>query len=287
VWLWSLVARGAWESNWLRIDVLDVGHGDSIVVRTPRGCTIVVDGGTPEAGRFRVIPFLRYAGIGVLDAVVVTHTDADHLGGAIPLLQEMVVRRLLTNGVRDDTMSARSLRRLAAARGIPEVALASGMRLAEEPGLDIDALHPPQGFVPGTTPGSNDNSLVLKVTKGSVSILLTADIEEAGLPWLMREGKALQSTVMKVPHHGSRLGQAGEQLVDAVRPQIAILSVGRLHHLPSAETLEALRRTGARILSTRDDGAIHLRTDGERLEVRTFKSKLYEITNNQIPRSNQ
>lgn len=274
VWLWSLVARGAWESNWLRIDVLDVGHGDSIVVRTPHGCTFVVDGGTPEAGRFRVIPFLRFAGIGVLDAVVVTHTDADHVGGAIALLQEMAVRRLLTNGVRDDTMSARLLRRVAAARGIPEVVLASGMRLAGEPGLEIDVLHPPPGFVPGTAPESNDNSLVLKVTKGSVSVLLTADIEEAGLPWLMREGEALPSTVMKVPHHGSRLGQAGEQFFDAVRPRIAILSVGRLHHLPSAETLEALRRTGARILSTRDDGAIHLRTDGRQLEIRTFRSKL-------------
>ncbi|MBI4003912.1 MAG: DNA internalization-related competence protein ComEC/Rec2 [Candidatus Omnitrophica bacterium] len=271
VWLWSLVARSARESRWLRVDVLDVGHGDSIVVRTPRGQAFLVDAGTTDAGWFRVLPFLRSEGLSALDAVVVTHTDADHLGGAIPLLQEIAVGRLLTNGVQDDTMSARELRRFAASRGIPEVVLVSGMRLSGATGVAIEVLHPPPGLVPGAAPESNDNSLVLKMTKGAVSILLCGDIEEEGLPWLLDTGRPLSATVLKVPHHGSRLGTAGERFFDAVQPKIAILSVGRLHHLPAVETLQALQRTGARIYSTREDGAIHLRTDGRRLEVRTFK----------------
>ena len=271
VWLWSFVAQHAAASSWLRLDILDVGHGDSIVIRAPRGHTLVVDAGSSEAGRFRVIPFLRFEGISVLEAVVVTHPDADHLGGVIPLLREVRVKRLLTNGTQDDTMSSRQLRDLAARRHVPETALASGGRLDVGPDVEITVLHPPRGLVQGSAPASNDNSLVLKVTLGAVSVLLCGDIEEAGLPWLLNAGYALGSTVLQVPHHGSRLGEAGAAFFHAVQPQVAILSVGRTHHLPAPETLEALRRKAARIYSTREDGAIHLRTDGERLEVRTFK----------------
>ena len=273
VWLVTLAAQGAAASRWLRVDVLDVGHGDSIVVRTPHGQTLVVDAGSPEAGRFRVIPFLRYEGVTALDALAVTHSDADHLGGAVPLLQEFHVKRLLTNGVHDDTMSARQLRRIAAARHIPEVAMSAGMRLSGSAGVDLAVLHPPPGLVRGVPAESNDNSLVLKITKGSISVLLCGDIEEAGLPWLLEAGRPLSSTVLKVPHHGSRLGVVEEQFFDTVQPQVAIVSVGRLHHLPSTETLEALRRTGARIYSTREEGAIRLRTDGRRLQITTFRSR--------------
>ena len=79
-----------------------------VVVRTPSGHTLVVDAGTEEAGRFRVVPFLRAAGVTSVEALILTHTDHDHAGGAVPILQALPVRRLFTNGVQDDTMSARS-----------------------------------------------------------------------------------------------------------------------------------------------------------------------------------
>jgi len=271
VWIWSLVAVQALESRWLRVDVLDVGHGDSILIRTPRHRTVLVDAGTQDAGRFRVLPLLRHEGITTLDAIVLTHTDEDHLGGAIPLLERLRVERLLTNGVQGDTMSARSVRRLAAAGRIPVQALAAGMRLALGAGVQCEVLHPPRGLVPGAPARSNDNCVVLKLTKGAVSMLLTGDIEEAGLPWLLDTGKAGGITVLKVPHHGSRLGEPGVRFFHAVQPRVAIISVGRLHHLPSAETLRALREQGVCLYMTRDDGAVSLRTDGARLDVRAFR----------------
>ena len=79
------------------------------------------------------------------------------------------------------------------------------------------------------------------------------------------------SRVHKLPHHGIRLGETGERFFDAVQPRVAILSVGRLHHLPAPETVETLRRRGVTLYSTRTDGVIRLRTDGQRLEVRTFR----------------
>ena len=168
-------------------------------------------------------------------------------------------------------MSARRIRRLAAERKIPTQALAAGMTVSLGPGIAVDVLHPPAGLLPGVAPESNDNSAVLRVTMGSISMLLTGDIEEAGLPVLLHNAAGLRSNVLKVPHHGSRLGAAGEALLAAVRPDIAVLSVGRIHHLPARETLDQLARYDVPTLSTRDAGAIQLRTDGTHLQVRTFK----------------
>ena len=125
----------------------------------------------------------------------------------------------------------------------------------------------------GVAPKSNDNSIVVRIVKGTVSVLLTGDIEEGGLPVLLGSGQLLPSTVLKVPHHGSRLGSAGEAFFHAVHPAVAVLSVGRLHHLPAPETLEALSRTGAAQYLTRDDGAIQIRTNGSRLKIVTFKQQ--------------
>jgi competence protein ComEC len=274
VWVWSLALGGFLASRWLTVDVLDVGHGDSIVVRTPAGRVLVVDAGSQDAGRYRVIPFLRRAGISTVDALVLTHTDEDHLGGAIPLLEELRVRRLLTNGAGDDTMSARRVTALARTHGVPATVVAAGMRVEGDPAATIEVLHPPAGLVPGTAPESNDNSVVLRVTKGAVSVLLTGDIEEAGLPWLLAHEGALRSSALKVPHHGSRLGEAGARFFHAVGPSVAVLSVGRIHHLPAPETVRALEAVGAAVYSTKTHGAIRLRTDGRQLLVTTFKSKV-------------
>lgn len=268
LWVGGTVTGRLLDRRWLRVDLLDVGHGDSILVRTPSGQALLVDGGTHAAGRDRVIPALRYEGIRTLDAVIVTHADEDHLGGIVPVLQRMRVKRLLTNGAADDTMAFRELQRAVRGRGIPHEVIRAGMSLRGPSGLQMEVLHPPAGWVPGTDASSNDNSVVLKLTKGLVSILLTGDIEEAGLPWLLASGESLRATVLKVPHHGSRLGEAGARFFEAVHPRIAIVSVGRLHQLPTHETLAALQRLGARLYSTREHGALRLRTDGHRLEVR-------------------
>jgi competence protein ComEC len=125
--------------------------------------------------------------------------------------------------------------------------------------------------VSGSDPASNDNSLVLRLRQGAVAMLLTGDLEEAGIPVMLDHTRALEADMLKVPHHGSRLHEAGEALVQAVGPKLAVVSVGRLHRLPAAETLETFARRGIPVVSTREQGSIHLRTDGARLELRTFK----------------
>lgn len=264
--LWRVCATEA-----LTVTVLDVGHGDAIVVRAPNGRVMVVDAGSEEAGRFRVVPCLRAQGTGTVDALVLTHPDGDHIGGAIPLLRAVTVRRLLTNGTQDATMTFSRVRAAAAQRRVAHQVVRAGDRIELDPRIDIRVLHPPRRLVPDVPPGSNDNSVVLRVAWGPSAVLLTGDLEEAGIPWLLSQ-PGLASGVLKVPHHGSRLGQAGERLLARVRPSLAVISAGSLHRLPARETLEQLRAAGAGVRITREAGAITLRMDGHTLTMTTFAS---------------
>ena len=263
--IWCAVARQVWDGWHLRVDVLDVGHGDSILVRA-EGRAMLIDAGSEEAGRFRVIPFLRHEGIGRLDALILTHPDADHLGGAAAVLEAVRVAQVLTNGANDDTMAFRRMRRTILRQRVPWARICRGLRLLDGAAA-MDVLHPPPNGVPGVPAGSNDNSVVVRVTKGSTSLLLTGDIEERGLAVLNRV-PWLAADVLKVPHHGSRLGAPGAEFFQRARPRMAVISVGQLHGLPAAQTLRALESVGAEILTTRRDGAIRLESDGRRWRVR-------------------
>jgi len=168
-------------------------------------------------------------------------------------------------------MTFRRVMELAGRYDVPHKVIYAGMLLGDLTGTQIEVLHPPRGFVPGTKPSGNDNSVVLRIIYKDISVLLAGDIEEAGLPWLLGAAQDLNSTVLKVPHHGSRLGVLGEVFFRAVEPELAIISVGRIHHLPAPETLNALRPYAGRILSTRKHGAVRIYTNGKRLVVSTAK----------------
>jgi len=275
--VWTKVGDAVASRRWLRMDILDVGHGDALLMRLPEGGVILLDAGTEHAGRTRVVPFLRKQGIQALDALILTHPDSDHIGGAIPVLEQVPVRRLLTNGTSDDTMAFLGLSRIAHGKRIPHTTLYAGMRLACGEKVSIEVVHPPVGFVPRTDPASNDNALVLRVTMGEITWLLTADLEEAGIPVMLEQRTTWRAQLLKVPHHGSRLGSAGQRLFDAVQPDLAIVSVGRLHHLPASQTLEDLEAIGAQTLLTRDEGWIHVETDGKRMRVRSYLQPTLQV----------
>ncbi len=269
--VWSSAIARIRQAVWLEVTTLDVGHGDALIIRTPSRQTLLVDTGTQEAGQYVVVPFLRYQGIGTIDALILTHFDEDHLGGAIPLLQSARVRRVFTNGGQPTTPTGHQVLALARAQQIPIEPLSAGLRMTGLVGADMAILHPPRDGVPGTRRESNDNSVVIRLSRARVSGLLCGDIEEAGLPWLLAWGERLRSTILKVPHHGSALGSSSRAFLEQVAPSVAILSVGRRHGLPSMKTLKDLNAVSAQILSTRQDGAVTIRTDGVRLLVTSYR----------------
>ncbi len=268
----SLAGRGT-----LQIVAIDVGQGDAIALRTPRGRWLLVDAGPrgfggSDAGLTRVIPYLHARGARRLEAVVLTHPDEDHAGGLAAVLRGVATGAVIGPGL--SIGQAGQMDGLAEARraGVPWRRAFTGDSWTID-GVHFRVLHPPPAALGTHSP--NDWSVVLEVTWGDFSALLMGDadvfIESAVVAG--RPADAPSVTLLKVGHHGS-ITSTAEAFVDAIRPEYAAISVGsrnRYGH-PDPQVLARLERAGAQIFRTDTRGTVLLtaRADGS-VRVRTSR----------------
>lgn len=217
----SLATWTPWRDP-ARMDVLDVGHGDAIFVRTPEGATLLMDGGDAsgytDLGASVVVPYLLSHGVRHLDVVAVSHPDRDHIGGLFRVLDRLSVGAVVLGGEAGGAELEARFLGLCAARGVPVRRVAAGDTIPL-PGALVEALHPP-----ARTPNAwsvNDRSLVLRVSWPGFAALLTGDIEMAAEWSLVRED--CRAALLKVPHHGSHTSSSSA-LLDAVAPTAALVS---------------------------------------------------------------
>ena len=259
---------------WLRVVALDVGQGDATLVRFPDGRTWLVDaGGTLGGSRFDigariVAPALRAQGVRALDALLLTHADADHVGGAAGLIP-LIPPAQVWEGVPVAGLPVLDVvRRAAATAGAEWGAVAAG-RQARVAGVAVRVLHPPAPDWERRRP-RNDDSVVLELRLGAVSLILPGDVGP-GVE-AMLAGALAPSTlrVLKAAHHGSRTSSTAAFL-DAVRPAIVLASAGRAnrHGHPDPAVVARVRERGAALYRTDRDGAIAVDTDGRWLRVTT------------------
>ncbi len=251
----------------LRVTALDVGQGDAILVTTPNGERVVVDGGPSAIVLARELGDVLPHWQRTIAAVVLTHPDADHAGGLPAVLERYRVRTVYDSGVEHDTATFARYEEAAAAQGRTPLRRGDafevdGIRF-EVDGVRFEALWPSPGPLDGPR---NASSVVLRVTYGATSMLLTGDIEEpAHEALLVRERGGLTADVLKVPHHGADTNADG--FLDEVDADIAVISAGegnRFGH-PTAETLAAL---GQRlILRTDQHGRVTIASDGATITV--------------------
>ena len=243
------------------ITAFDVGQGLAVMVRTARR-TLLYDAGPafgPEAdsGGRVVLPALRAAGAPAVDLMVLTHEDADHIGGALTVLESVTV-----HGLASSLPHAHPLNTL-----VPgPTRCAAGTRW-EWDGVAFEFLHPGAG---AESARRNDQSCVLRVAAHGSSMLLTGDIERAAEARIIKKNP--KADVLLIPHHGSRTSSSPE-FIAAVAPRWAVVTAGyrsRFGH-PSGEVLERYRAAGAALMRTDLDGAVHvhlephgLRVEGER-----------------------
>ncbi|MEZ4354406.1 MAG: ComEC/Rec2 family competence protein [Myxococcota bacterium] len=240
---------------------LDVGQGDATLVRA-RGSALLVDAGPGPAdgrGGAGVARALRALGVHRLDALVVTHGDLDHRGGAPGVLDALPVDELWLPAAGRDDPALLALVEAAGARGTPTRWLHAGMALHLRGELRVDVLWPAAERAPGA--GRNDASLVLRTTLAGRSTLLTADVGERVERALLAGGLAESGRldVLKLGHHGSR-GSSSAAFLEALRPGLLVLSApcDAARGLPNAGLLRRLGTAGFRLAWTGRDGAVRV-----------------------------
>jgi len=265
--LLALSAHSSLPDGRLHVAFLDVGQGDAILITTPRGGRILIDGGPAPSALLtalgRHMPFWERT----LDWIVNTHPESDHLAGLIAVLERYRVKQVLISPVKVRSALYTAWETLLRHSGIHPVLGQSGMRIETSDGVSIEVLHPAGNFHNARV---NEYSLVLRVALGNVRFLLTGDITAEVEHTLLDRHVDLRAAVLKVPHHGSATSSS-LAFLQAVQPRVAVLSVAADNalDLPAGEVLQRYRAVGIPVMRTDQNGTIEFITDGKHLWTRT------------------
>ncbi len=245
------------------VTFLDVGQGDSAVVETSDYHTLVFDtGNTGKATE----AYLRYRGSRGVDALVLSHAGHDHAGGFFKIIKDFDVKEVWDNG---------ELLYSFLPSGIKHRCLKAGDILKTSTS-SFTVLHPFKGYYNRTGADDNNNCLVVKYAEGPLSVLFTGDIEMDAEASLLRLKNYLESTVLKVAHHGSHTSST-PSFLSAVSPEIAVISVG-VHNSYGHPHPEVLKRLSYyRLLRTDRDGTIrvYVKRDGT-IGTTRYRDMLFE-----------
>ncbi len=248
----------------LHVAFLDVGQGDAVLITTPHGEQMLVDGG-PSAVTLsqrlgEEMPFWDHS----LDVMVSTHPDSDHLTGLVDTVQRLAVDSVLVSDMHGNSALAKAWRRTLALGHSRVITADAGMRIQLDDGVLVRVLNPSAASV--AFPDRNNHSVTTVIQLGHVRFLLSGDLEAPGEAAVLKSGQDVRATVLKSPHHGSNTGSS-PAFLDAVSPQMVVISVGadnRFGH-PAPSTLERYAERGISVLRTDQLGTVELVTDGARL----------------------
>jgi competence protein ComEC len=264
----------------LEMSVIDVGQGDSILLVSPEGKRMIIDGGgipsfggQPRAqmdiGEDVVAPYLWERGFRTVDVVAISHAHEDHIGGVKALMADFRPRELWIGAMPDSP----------AWHAVEEEAHRVGTRIVpmqehthvDFGGAAVDVLAPLTDYIPSDTP-KNDDSLVFRVRYGERTFLLMGDVEKRIERWILADNELCRADVLKVAHHGSRTSST-QEFLDAVRPAFAVVSVGldNSYGHPNHEVLDRLADMHTAIYRTDQQGLVTVITDGKRVRVETAK----------------
>ena len=265
----------------LRVVFLDVGQGDATIAILPDGRAMLVDaGGLPGAafdvGDRVVAPSLRALGVRRLGALVVTHGDPDHIGGAPAALRHFLPRAIWEGVPVPPHARLRDLAALASGALASWRTVQAGDREIAG-GVTVTVLHPPPPDWERQRV-RNDDSVVLELRIGGVSIVLPGDVGQEGEALVIPRLAPGAVVILKAPHHGSATSST-PAFIQAAHPSAVVFSAGRGNRFghPAPGVVSRYRQSGALVFRTDEDGAIAADTDGRRVTMSTWSGRRVAI----------
>jgi competence protein ComEC len=251
--------------KFLQISFLDVGQGDSILLQTPLGGKVLIDGGRdkkvlPELGKN--LPSISNS----IELVIATHDDSDHITGLIDVLKRYKVKVLLYSLPNSSSELSRELLKVAREKNVRVVHVTKPMIIKSEDGVIIKILFPVKNMdqVSNSEVLGNDASIVTQIIFGENKILLTGDLPQTGEKFLINKyGENLKSNILKLGHHGSD-SSTNPEFLQIVKPEVAIVSAGKDNTFghPHRSVMQLMEKFGIKVLRTDELGTIHIYSNG-------------------------
>ena len=251
----------------LEVSFFDVGQGDAIFIETPQGHQILIDGGPGSTVLEKLgaeMPFWDRS----IDLIILTHPEHDHIAGLIEVLKSYKVEHILWTGIIRDTSEYREwvdwIKNEKA-----QVKIAQAGQKIKAGKVYLDILHPFENLEGQTVKNTNNTSVITRLVFGQNSFLFTGDAYKSVERKLIKNETEINSTVLKVGHHGSKTSSA-QEFIEQVSPEIAVIQAGKdnryLH--PHQETLEVLEKYDIKVLRTDLDGNIKVISNGISYKIR-------------------
>ncbi len=273
---WAItLSAGAAATDPLRVIVMNVSQGDSTLIITPKGKTMLIDAGQGgskyapyDAARTTVIPLLQSLGVEKIDVMVCTHPHEDHVGGLPAVMEEFPVGVLYDSGFDHTATNYQKMLELARDREIPVKFPVTGDLIPLCDSVTVQVLGPTLPVNRRYDTNPNNHSVMVRVKYGDFAFLNSGDAEHELESLVITTGARLKSTVLNTGHHGSRTA-TGREFFALVNPEVAIISAGKRNRFdhPHWDTVSRLRKAGARIMRTDYHGHVMITSDGETYQV--------------------